>query len=197
MHASLVEMVLAIVIAGLIFASAIIPTTQTAVAYQEAEADVRQATWQVTATVRTEQVAGHIWRDDEPPAGHDVLGKAQASQLEASCCELRYIADAYEQNVDSGGWGVIAEPVESLEFQYLLNDGSWVSAAVGGQLDDVLAVRFDWSSADDGRKYGGLAVVSDRVFSAGHVGLPQPDTSEPYSRADYERTITFSLGSWQ
>ena len=36
MQASLVEIVLAIAIAGLIFASAIIPTTQTAVAYQEA-----------------------------------------------------------------------------------------------------------------------------------------------------------------
>jgi type II secretory pathway pseudopilin PulG len=197
MCASLVEMVLAIVIAGLIFASAIIPTTQSAVAYQEAEADVREATWQATATVRTEQLVGSIWRDDEPPAGHEALTKAQASQLSVDNCELRQTADAYQQNVDSIGWSVIASPVQSFGFQYLLNDGSWASSVSGGQHDDVLAVRFDWSSSDNGRKCGGVAVAPDRAFSGGRVNLLEPDTSAPYSRSDYERTIAFALGSWQ
>jgi type II secretory pathway pseudopilin PulG len=196
MSASLIEMVLAIVIAGLIFASAIIPTTQTAAAYQENEADARQATWQVTATVRTEQVAGNVWRDAEPPDNHDALLKAMASQLWVGDWKLRHVAERYEQNGDSGGWATIAEPVENAAFQYLLNDGTWVSSA-NSQLDDVLAVRFDWSSTDNGRKYGGLMVAPDRAFSGGVVELFQGAGPATYSRPDYERTITFSLGSWQ
>jgi type II secretory pathway pseudopilin PulG len=196
MHASLVEMVLAIVIAGLISASAIIPTTQTAVAYQKAETDVRQATWQATATVRTEQVAGSIWRDDEPPAGHDTLLTAQADQIEVGNWELRRDGYRYEQNLDSGAWTAIAEPVVSVSFQYLLNDGSWASSITAEQLDDVLAIRFDWNSSTNGRKYGGLVVAPDRAFSAGVIRLPVPDTSEPYSRAEYQRSFTFSLGTW-
>ncbi len=196
MQASLMEMVLAIVIAGLIFASAIIPTTQTAAAYQENEADARQATWQATATVRTDQVAGNIWRDVDPPAGYDDLLTAQSDQLEVGEWELRQDTDRFEQNLDSGGWVAIAQPVENVAFQYLLNDGTWTSSA-SGQLDDVLAIRFDWSSTDNGRKYGGLMVAPDRAFSGGVVELFQGAGPATYSRPDYERTITFSLGSWQ
>jgi hypothetical protein len=196
MSASLVEMVLAIVIAGLIFASAIIPTTQTAVAYQEAEAKVREAACQVTATVRAEQVVGNIWRNDDPPANHDVLLTAQADQLEVGHWELRADSGQFEQNWNAGGWAPIAAPVQGLAFQYILNSGVWVSSVSGPALEDVLAVRFNWSDAGNGRKYGGVVVAPDHTFSGGVIELPQPDTSEPYSRHDYERELTLSLGSW-
>jgi hypothetical protein len=197
MQASLLEMVLAITIAGLIFAAAIIPTTQTMVAYQEAEANVRTATSQATATVRAEQVAASIWRDADPPQDHDTLSTAQSSRMEVGDWELRKTADCFQQKWASTGWSPIAEPVQSFAFQYLLNDGSWAASATASELEDVLAVRFDWSDPDTGRTYGGLIVTPDHAFAAGLIELPQPDTSEPYSREDYERTVTLSLGSWQ
>jgi hypothetical protein len=197
MQASLVEIVLAIAIAGLIFASAIIPTTQTAVAYQEAEAELRQATAQATATVRPEQIAAGIWRDPDPPDNHDALSQAHASRLAVGDWELRENRGQFEQKCSTSGWTPIAAPVQDLSFQYLLNSGAWTSSVSGGALDDVLAVRFDWSDPDSGRKYGGLVVAPDRAFSAGLIKLPQPDTSEPYRRDDYEQTITLSLGTWQ
>jgi hypothetical protein len=197
MQASLVEIVLAIAIAGLIFASAIIPTTQTAVAYQEAEAELRQATAQAIATVRPEQIAAEIWRDADPPQNHDTLSRAQSSRLAVGDWELRENRGQFEQKCSTSGWTPIAAPVQNLGFQYLLNSGAWTSSANGTALEDVLAVRFDWSDSDSGRKYGGLVVTPDRAFSAGLIELPQPDTSEPYRRDDYEQTITLSLGTWQ
>ena len=197
MQASLVEIVLAIAIAGLIFASAIIPTTQTAVAYQEAEAELREATAQATATVRPEQIAAGIWRDADPPENHDALSRAQSSRLAVGDWQLRENSGQFEQKWDTSGWTPIAAPVQDFALQYLLNSGSWASSVSWTALEDVLAVRFDWSDPDNGRKYGGLVVAPDRAFSAGLIELPQPDTSKPYSRDDYEQTITFSLGSWQ
>jgi len=197
MRASLLEMVLAICIAGLIFASAIIPTTQTAVAYQRAESAVRDSVWQVTAVVRAEQIAASIWRDAEPPAGHETLQTAAPAQLKIGDWELREDSGRLQQKRASTAWQSIAEPVQSFSFGYLLNSGSWTSSVSAAQLDDVLAVRFTWSDVERGRPYGGLIVAPDRAFGGGLIELPQPDTSQAYEREDYERKITLSLGSWQ
>lgn len=197
MQASLVEMVLAIAIAGLIFASAIIPTTQTVVAYQQTEAEVRQATSQAVAAVRPEQIAASIWRDIDPPGNHNALLQAQPTLFAVGNWQLREDSGQFEQSWNDGGWTPIATPVQNFAFQYLLNSGVWASSASGTELENVLAVRFDWTDPDNGRKYGSLAVVPDRAFSAGLIELPKPDTSVPYRREDYEQTITFSLGSWQ
>ena len=197
MSASLVEMVLAIAIAGLILAAAIIPTTETVVAYQQAEAELRQATSQATAAVRAEQVAANIWRDADPPTDHATLQRAWAGWLQVGGWELRQEEDRFEQKRDPTAWTPIAEPVQALSFQYLLNDGSWTTSVAEAQLDEVLAVRFDWGDPVSGREYGGLVLAPDRAFSTGLIQLPPPDTSEPYDREDYEQTVTLSLGSWQ
>lgn len=197
MQASLLEMVLAISIAGLILAAAIIPTTESAVAYQKAEAELRQATSQAIAAVRAEQIAARIWRDAEPPADHATLQKAWAAWLQVGGWELRQDEDRFEQKSSSTTWTSIAEPVGSLSFQYLLNDGSWTTSVAEAQLGNVLALRFDWSDSDSGRDYGGLMLAPDHAFSIGLLQLPMPDISEPYDREDYEQTFTLSLGSWQ
>jgi hypothetical protein len=197
MNASLVEMALAIAIAGLIFASAIVPTTQSVIAYQEVEAELRQATGQATAAVRAEQVAGSIWRSADPPAGHGALQKARAARLQVGDWELRQSKGRFEQQWKSAGWAAIAEPVDSLSFQYLLNDGSWTTSVDKAQLGSVLAMRYAWTDSDSGRTYAGLTVAPDSAFSGSLLELPEPDTSNPYQRKDYERTLSFSLGSWQ
>lgn len=197
MQASLLEMVLAISIAGLILAAAIIPTTETVVAYQQTEAELRQATSQATAAVRAEQVAANIWRDADPPESHATLQRAWASWLRVGDWELRQEEDQFKQKRGPTAWTPIAEPVQAFSFQYLLNDGSWTASVAEAQLAEVLAVRFDWSDSDSGRDYGGLVLAPDRAFSTGLIQLPPPDTSEPYDRENYEQTITLSLGSWQ
>jgi hypothetical protein len=197
MNASLVEMALAIGIAGLIFASAIVPTTQSAIAYQQAEAELRQATAQATAATRAEQVAGSIWRDADPPGGHATLERARAVRLQVGDWKLRENGGSLEQQSKSTAWAAIAEPVQNLSFKYLLNDGSWATSVNKAQLGDVLAVRYSWADPDSGRTYDGRVIAPDRAFSAGLLKLPQPDTAQPYQRKDYERTLTFSLGSWK
>ena len=197
MTASLVEMVMAIVLTGLIFASAIIPTVQTLVAYQDAELDLQKGTVQTTAAVRAEQVAADIWRDADPPDSGAPLQVAGAGRLEVGDWELREEKGRVEQRWRAGVWTPIAEPVLSFSFQYLLNDGTWVTTVPKAKLDAVLAVRFGWSDPDSGMPSSGLIVAPDRAFSAGLLELSMPDTSAKYRRKDYEREITLSLGSWE
>jgi hypothetical protein len=190
-------MVLAIAIAGLIFASAIIPTTQAVVAYQEAEARVRAATLQATAAVRAEQIAAAVWRDAAPPDDHDALQKAKAAELQVGDWALREQSQRLEQKRKSAAWTSIAEPVDSFTFTYLLTDGSWSASVPDAHLDDVLAIRFEWNNPDNGRPHSGLILVPDQAFSANLIDLPDPEVSNPYKREDYEQTVRLSLGSWE
>ena len=203
MTASLVEMVLAIAITGIIFVSAIVPTTQIMIAYQEAEAGVRGATAHAMAGVRVEQTAAAIWRDDDPPENHAKLAGLGNRLLEVGAwrLELRSRTDEIGQQ-HSGGWASPWTPLTgSVQTRsgftgmnrFLLNDGSW---GPSGAADDVLAVQWGWADPGNGRQYGGLMVAPDRQFSAGLIELPQPETSVKYDRDDYERTMTLSLGSW-
>jgi hypothetical protein len=196
MH-SLLEMVLAIAIAGIIFAAAIIPTTQTIAAYQAGEAEVRQAALQNRACVRPEQVIEKVWRDAAPPDGYDALGRAQAAELTIGAWALRESGGRFEQNRDGAGWSPIAEPVENLAFSYLGRSGIWVNSVDAADFDNVLAVRFNWTDAAAGRAYRGLGVLPDRCFAGGRIDLSPPDTSKAYQRADYTRKFSISLGEWQ
>jgi hypothetical protein len=167
MNASLVEMALAIGIAGLIFASAIVPTTQSVIAYQQTEAELRQATAQATAATRAEQVAGSIWRDADPPAGHAALERARAARLQVGDWTLRQNKGRFEQQLKSTAWAAIAEPAQNVSFQYLLNDGSWTTSVNKAQLGDVVALRYGWTDPDSGRTYDGRVATPDSTFSAG------------------------------
>ena len=89
MYGSLLEMVLAIALTGLIFASAIIPTTQIVADYQKAEVDLQARTRHAMAGLRFEQVAGTTWRDPNGPAGTAALHTAQRSQLQFGRADLQ------------------------------------------------------------------------------------------------------------
>lgn len=196
MSASLLEMVLAIAIAGLIFAGAIIPTTNLAVAYQRGEALVRQATAESLAAVRVEQIFSTLWRDPQPPGGHGPLQAASRSRMRIGDWQVGRARDRLEQRRQGVPSGVIAEPVANVSFQYLLTDGSWVSQVRSARRDDVLALRFSWTDRATGRRYQGAALAPDRAFSGNLIELPEPDTGTPYRREDYMRTAHFSLESW-
>ena len=196
MH-SLLEMVLAIAIAGFIFAAAIIPTTQTISAYQEGETDLRQATLQEHACVRPQQVIEKIWRDADPPDGYDVLSRALTTELTAGEWALRESGGRLEQNLAGVGWSPIADPVTDFAFSYLLKDGTWVNSVGISDYDNVVAVRYSWTDSAANRAYSGEVLLPDRCHSGGRIDLSSPDTTSAYNRADYTRKFSISLGEWQ
>ncbi len=189
-------MVLALAIAGLVFASSIIPTTRAMASYQQAELNLQTVTLQWMAGVRAMQVAGTVWRDKSPPAGYATLDQARADRLRVGDWELRAHKQSFEQRWQNDDRVSLAEPIESFTFQYLLDDGTWVSNPDAQQTDAVLAIRASWTDVDAGQKRGGLAVMPDRQFAGGLLELAPPDTSKPYKRKDYERQVKLPLGSW-
>ncbi len=189
-------MVIAIAVAGIIFASAIIPTTQIMTAYQEAELDLRNMTTQCLAAVRIEQLVGSIWRDPNAPPGGLPLQAAAADRLQVGSWELRCNQGSIEQRHSGGTWTPVAGPVQSFGLQYLLADGSWTGTPPADQLSRIVAIRFAWVDPASGTPYGGQVVAPDHAFSAGLIQLSPPITTIPYRRADYEREISLPLGSW-
>jgi hypothetical protein len=196
MSASLLEMVLAIVLSGLIFASALIPTTQSLAAYEEAQLGLQNMTAQTLALTRAEQLVGAIWRDPNAPPDGANLQAAVADRLQVGTWELRQSGGRVEQQRQAAGWSPLATPVQSFSFQYLLRTGVWTAAPASGDLAKVLAVRYGWTDPTGGLPYGGLLVAPDHAFAAGLIALAAPDHSTTYHRADYARQITLTLGAW-
>ena len=196
MNSSLLEMVMAIALSGLIFASALIPMTQIMVQYQEAQLDLRNTTAQTLAVTRAEQLVGAIWRDpNAPPDGADLL-TGVANQIQVGNWWFRQSGTRLEQQRPGGGWSTLATPVKNFSFQYLMDDGTWTTAPDADDLDSVLALRYSWTDSGSGLPFGGGLVVPDRAFGGGGIDLAVPPTSQPYHRSDYARTITLPLGTW-
>lgn len=196
MNASLLEVVLAIFLSGVIFASALIPTTQSMVAYQEAELNQQSMTAQMLALARVEQLAGAIWRDPNAPPDGAALTVAAASQLQVGTWEFRQSSSVLQQQRQAAGWSGLAGPVQNFSFQYLLRTGVWTATPAPADLANVLAVRCGWTDPAGGRPYGGVLVAPDHAFAAGLVSLAVPSHTTPYHRADYALQITLTLGSW-
>ncbi len=187
---------MAIALAGLIFASAIIPTVKTMSAYQEAELDLKAVSAHALAEARADEIAASIWRDADPPAGLGPLRTARADRLEVGDWELRASGDAVQQKCRPGDWAPLANAVQTFNFEYLLGDGTWKPSVSSGQLEEVVAVRWSWKDRGSGLPFGGPVPTPDYAYSAGLLNLSKPDTSGTYRRRDFERTITLSLGDW-
>jgi hypothetical protein len=195
MNASLLEMVLAIALSGLIFASALIPTTQSMVAYQEAELDLQSMTAQTLALARAEQLAGAIWRDPNAPPDGAGLSAAAADQMQVGTWGLRQNGGHLEQQRQAAGWAVLAPAVQNFSFQYLLRSGVWTAAPAPADRANVLAIRYGWTDPASGLPYAGGFVAPDHAFAAGLISLQRPGLSTPYHRADYARQMTLTRGS--
>lgn len=190
-------MILAIAIAGILFASAIIPTSRTIDAYQAGEANLREATLQNLARIRPQQVIEKVWRDAEPPAGYDAIARALTTELTAGSWALRESGGRFEQNRDDAGWSPIAEPVGDFAFAYLAKDGTWANSVAIADFDNIVAVRFGWTDTAVSRAYRGVVVLPDRCHAGGRIDLSPPNTSTAYHREDFTRRFSISLGEWQ
>jgi hypothetical protein len=196
MGASLLEMVLAIALTGMIFAAALLPTSQSLVDYQKSELDLRNLSAHGMATVRFEQVAGGIWRDPNGPPGAATLQAASANQLQTSYWELTASAGTWRQRYQAGAAATLLPAVSAFTYQYLLNTGAWTASPTAAQRSSIVAIRCTWTDPVSGLPLGSLAVLPDHRFSAGLLVLPQPDMSQAYSRDNYRRNLAFALGAW-
>ena len=196
MNASLLEMVLAIALSGLIFASALIPTTQSMLTYQEGAVDLQNRSAQMLTLARAEQLAGAIWRDPNAPPDTANLQAAAAARLQIGSWELRQSGGRMEQRYRSGRWSTLASPVQKFSYQYLLRTGVWTTAPPAAQRANVLAVRYSWTDPASRLQYSGTLVAPDHAFAAGVVNLPMPDLTGRYQRSNYARRITLRLGNW-
>jgi hypothetical protein len=196
MYGSLLEMVLAIALTGLIFASAIIPTTQIVADYQKAEVDLQARTRHAMAGLRFEQVAGTTWRDPNGPAGTAALQTAQRSQLQVGTSELREAGGALQQRIGGGSTATLVPSLTGFAYSYLLNNGTWAANPTAGQLGQIIALRASWTAPGSNTPFSTLVVAPDRRFGAGQLILPQPNTSQAYRRSNYVRNLTYTLGRW-
>lgn len=196
MSVSLLEMVAAIAIAGVIFAGALIPVTQTVLAYQEAEADGQQRDSQYLATQRVRQLTASVWRTGDPPPGHAALTDAGARVLGVGTCELRQAKKQLQQNDTAAGDGILAAPVESFALSYQLADGQVTTGVDAGDFDQITAIHYKWK--DDGVIYGGVAWPTDRALSGWMLTLPEPESAAvSYRRADHKQTINLTVKPWE
>lgn len=196
MNASLLEMVLAIALSGLIFASALIPTTQSMVAYQEAELDLQSTTAQMLALARAEQLTSAIWRDPNAPPDGAGLSAAAADEMQVGTWGFRQNGGRLEQQPQFAGWSALTGPVQNFSLQYLLRTGVWTAAPAPADRANVLAIRYGWIDPASGLPFAGEFVTPDHAFAAGLISLQRPSLSTPYRRADYARQMTLTLGNW-
>lgn len=199
MRVSLVEMAVAIALAGLIFAGALIPVTQTVHAYQECEASAQRSSAHYLATLRVKQLAGSIWRQGDPPAGHDAMKDSSSSRVAVGDWEISAAHGSVLQRWKGQKAAVLAQPAETFSLRYLLDDGSWKSAVKETALAQVIAVRYQWTDSDSGYVCRGVALPTDKTFAGLSIILPESTSpsEEHYRRSDYERTIRLELKDWQ
>jgi hypothetical protein len=197
MSGSLVEMVLAIAIAGIVFACAIVPTTNVVMTYQRDEGDLRLSTVQSMAALRVEQVGSSLWRDKSPPDGHAMLKAADGKQLSVGEQGIRLSKEQLQQRQAGGAWALLAEPVDEFAFTYQLSNGKWVSKVDAADSDDLIAIQYDWTDPQTSQTYGGTLATTDRMCWAEPIQLPEAVLDPPkYDRSEYQETIELPLGSW-
>lgn len=191
------EMVIAIAILGLIMTGLIVTTTQTIVTYQATDARVAESSDHTMAALRAERIAARVWRDPDPPAGHADLIAAKADELRVGDWRLRANSDVLEQVHVAPPYELLVDDVSGFAFSYRLSGGGWISQTLNpGERSTVVAVKYQWTDAVDGRIFGGISVLPDRQFSTGFLGLRTPTPGGAYNRSDHEQQITLNLGTW-
>ena len=198
MSASLIEMVMAIALAGLIFAGAVVPVTHAMLAYQESEADVQGKNAQHLAALRVEQVVASIWRQDDPPAEHGLLTKGDRNRLRVGSWDVREKGDHLLQTYRGGAPALLTQPAERLAFSYLLDDGTWAKGVKKGQFGGVVALRYWWTDSGSGATYRGLVLPTDAAFDGRLIELPKSESaSDTYRWSDHERDIVLDVKQWR
>ena len=195
MSASLLEMVMAISIAGLIFAGAILPVTETVRAYQESEASRQDSNAQHLAALRVHRITSSIWRDSDAPNDYGQLIKATSSQLGVGVWEITEKKQKLMQARGGKKPVVLAQPVKKFMLSYCLDDGSWVSTIKAGQYDRVVALRYQWSNGQS--IYSGVAVPTDKLFTGRSITVPEAKNGQVYRPVEHKKKHSFDVKPWK
>ncbi len=194
MSASLTEMIAAIVLAGVVFASALVPVTQMLVTYESTQQDSQVFMQHYLAGMRVQQLAAGTWRHDSPPPQHERPAAAKPTRFGVGDWTLRASSDGLEQ-VGPAGSGLLAAPLNDFTLEYRLPGGTWDSSLSDAQVTLMQAVRYVWRDAE--RTYRGVAAMSDRALDAFSVELPAETTpGGTYRRDDHERNVTVRVEAW-
>lgn len=198
MSASLVELVVAIALAGILLSGALIPVTQTVHDYQVASAAVERSSEHALAGVRFEQVATAVWRFDDPPGDFGALTRAYSTSFAAGAWALDERDGMVRQARDGEAAAPLATDAKSFALSYRVEGGGWVSSVSAADFDALRAVRFTWSDAASGALYFGVCTPADAAFAGQQLGFPAAGTvSATYQRADHERSVALTVGVWK
>ena len=195
MNTSLTEMVLAIAIAAIVLAMVAVPTTKMVIAEQKLEARMRDVQTQRLAAVRLERIGQHIWRTDQPPTGYARphwlarTGMFVGDHLVAGWTPTMY---SYR---NGAVFTPLAHGIDRFAMGFRLTNGSETSVVQKTAFDQLVAARYQWQSGPF--TFSGWSVPLDRAFDASPLALPAADTSKPYSRSAWSRTLSFDLGTWR
>lgn len=198
MSLNLVELVLAIVLAALVFGVALAPTYQVLATGERVETLVRELDAHATIAVLIECNLARVWREPDPPPGAAPLDFAREREVRVGAWRLRVHGNQLQQRTSGGGgYQTLLSPIAAAQFAYQTDDGAWVdrltTAAARGR---ARAVRVRWTDPTAQRSYQALVALADRQFANVTLELPAPPDAPDYRREDYTRTVALEVGMW-
>ncbi|MGE0481420.1 MAG: hypothetical protein AB7Q17_13210 [Phycisphaerae bacterium] len=198
MSLNLVEMVVAIVLAALVFSVALAPTYQVLATGERVETLVRELDAHATVATLIERRLQRVWRAAAPPPDSGTLDVAREREVRVGAWRLRAQGDRLQQSIrGGGGFQTLLRPVASVQFAYQTEDGAWVERLNhAAARDRVHAVRIRWTDPAAQRSYQALAGLADRQFAGAAVELPAPPDASGYRREDCTRVVALEVGVW-
>jgi hypothetical protein len=191
---SLVEMVLAITLSGLLLAGAIAPVMSVMVAYQRTQPAANNGLLSDTAALRAATVAGSVWRDANAPAGLGNITVIGGSALTVGNWALTVNGGRLQQAWQGGTAAPLTTPIDQVSFQYQLDDGAWTSSVA--DTARVRALRLSWRDPNSLTTLRTTALTLDRALDAGALVVDQPTSGGTYNRSTYTRNVALTIGNW-
>ncbi|MBN2445850.1 MAG: hypothetical protein JXO22_03950 [Phycisphaerae bacterium] len=196
MSASLVEIVMAMVLAGLVFVGAMVPTTQTVVTFQRAEADSLQDGAQFLAARRVQQLAASVWRAADAPYNHALITEADHTRMTVGDWSIRERKNQVWLEDDSAGGAPLAGPVSDFELDYCVGGGKWVQKVSTAGFGSIVALRCAWTH--DGRTYRTVVAPTDAWLAGRTLALPAAEEGKAiYRRSSYMSTVELDVEPWE
>jgi len=175
MSTSLIEFVMALILSGVVFASAVIPTSSLLARQETLQQEARARARHQDASAQVQRVLTRIWRPEDAPTGYEPLTAATSQQVQVGTWTCSFAADGLQLTRNDGTPATLVGPLSEASFSYRLTDGDWAGSVSSDQFDQIVAIRYAWTDPDTSWAYGNLAVPTDRMFGDLTLKLPETD----------------------